>query len=1380
MGVRSGYQPGSPASVALPTAGVGSVRGGYKPSNPQPDVPEPTDIEKKVIKSFMSLPAAERQDSLARLATAAQKGDKGALRKLQLVYPVQKTNVPTDPNFTDNSLSGKAFRLSQGVAKTLIDPFVGGSAGEDNVQRDPTTGKVTSFDAGTALGLRDEAIKGVEARLMFAGGAGAAGAKGAELAADAGRGVKALNAAKTVLKAANSAGGYNAAATVVGDSTKDNIDNVAGTSFGKTIANIGKQAASSYATGAVLGGGAKVAGKVIKGAATKVADTVETARAPINNATIVNAYRAVADTTKPKAAPRAGSLADQVAEVAPAAPRPAHQAQIEAANAKGDMVEVKRIISAMPDTDPYKQSMYNLFKDRLPGGATEENLGNPQSGTDAAKMSPTGKPEGGNAGVHPDVQAAIDNYKASLAAKSPDDSSVAAANQLKDARTAIDQTDINLRGRNVVRDSSGKVVGYRSIDGKVYDTPAAQKAANDAVIAGNPGKTATLPEKPAAAGSAQATAEELKASADRVSGVKTPETPPTGGRVANDIPAPEKPGSKERKFITSVKDSPELAAGTKDIVEGTYDPISNKESIAKADARINASEGAARDYVLNARKPSAEHTATAIRLIDKFDAEGKHFEAAEIVEHIAKKLTDAGQAIQAASILGRLSPEGVAIYAQRKINKINEKRAASLLGRFSKDVELSPDTTANLRKLATQVKDYKTQIGELQKQLKEATAAGGQVEPGLKEKIQGAQDAQLEAEQELGGTLKALEPPSVLRKISTAQTIAQLLNPKTLGRNVIGNELFYRVERLNKYLATPVDIARSTLTGGDRQVTFRTAKQGQYWSNFLKGAEAGWKNVEPEGLGTQFDLGQGASFTGKFNPLTYLEKTLGATLRGFDFAAYKRAAGQTIGEMAELSAINKGLRGPARKAHIEQYLQDAPKNILDIADQYGKYITFQDSNVLSNGLSKVKKGLNFGKDFGLGDIVIKYPKTPGALVMRGLEYSPAGFLRSAYLLAKPFLSRKGAVGTDTTREATLALTRAITGSLGFTGLGYFLADKGVITGRASKDKDVNALEKQTGDGSYRINMTALRRWVFSGFNPSSLNKQENDYFASYDWAQPIAMAVSIGANANQSVKKTNTTNPVKAAVASIGDSIQTVADQPVLKGLTDFLSGQTGIVDSVTNSLKGTPASFVPTLSNQIRQLTDPSQRDAYTGSPLQQAVAQVLNKIPGQSEKLAPRVDTLGHALPSAQGTGVEKLFNVFLNPAITQRYSLTPSAKLVVDLYNKTGETTQVPRAAAKTVTIDGQKLNLSAMQYSTLQQFIGVRTDDAFQQLQNDDRFNSLSDDDKIQVMSTVMTKIGQDAKVKMFGGKSAADESPADKAAKSRASKDRSTVVKGALD
>jgi hypothetical protein len=560
-------------------------------------------------------------------------------------------------------------------------------------------------------------------------------------------------------------------------------------------------------------------------------------------------------------------------------------------------------------------------------------------------------------------------------------------------------------------------------------------------------------------------------------------------------------------------------------------------------------------------------------------------------------------------------------------------------------------------------------------------------------------DAKIEATQELQATLQALERPSLLQQISATQTIAQLLNPKTLVRNAVGNEIFYRMERINKLVATPIDWARVKTFGGQRAVTFKTNNQGQYWKNWLKGFKAGKKGVNPEGLSTQYDL-RPNSFNGKWNPLRYMERALGASLKSFDYAGYKRAVNNTIGELATLRATNEGLTGLTKKQAIEKYIREVDENVLQIADQYGKYLTFQDNNILSVGLQKFKKGLNFGQEFGMGDLIIKYPKTPGALLARSLEYSPAGFLKSAYALAKPVFNKQFAWN-----DVIESFTRALIGTAGVSGIAWFLADKGILSGTSGKDFDVMELEQMAGKKEYSLNIDGLLRWIENGFNPDEAEVKENDRFITYNWAQPVATAISIGSNVNQNMKTSGEFKVGQAVYGAANGALDTMVEQSVLQGVkkafTSYPGQTTG--DKITDIAGDLPSSFVPTALNQVRQFTDNTQRNTYDPLKMPMFTNRAKNKIPVLASKLPPNYNTLGNKKEVYQGKS-NSLFNVFLNPAFVSRYNPTPEAKMVLDIINNTGDTTVAPRRAQKYLTIDGKRYDLTTEQYSEYQRRLG----------------------------------------------------------------------------
>jgi hypothetical protein len=573
-------------------------------------------------------------------------------------------------------------------------------------------------------------------------------------------------------------------------------------------------------------------------------------------------------------------------------------------------------------------------------------------------------------------------------------------------------------------------------------------------------------------------------------------------------------------------------------------------------------------------------------------------------------------------------------------------------------------------------------------------------------------DMKDEANMELQAILQLLERPSLLQQISTTQTIAQLLNPKTVIRNAIGNELFYRTERINKMVATPIDWARSKVTKGARTVTFQTNNQGEYWKNWMKGAKAGWKGVSPDGLQTRYDL-RPNSFRSDWNPLKYMEKALGSTLQSFDYAGYKRAVNQTIGELATLRAMNEGLTGQAKKEAIERYIREVDENVLAIADQYGKYVTFQDNNLIAVGLQKFKRGLNAGKDFGFGDLIIKYPKTPGALITRSLEYSPAGFLRSFYTIGKSI--RQGE--KVDIREVTESLTRAMIGTGGITGVAWFLAEKGILTGTGGTDWDIQELERLAGKMEYSVNITALQRWVTNGFDESAAEVQKGDKYVSYNWAQPVAISMSLGANAQKQSEQPGKTDYLGNAYDLASGAFDTMVDQSVLSGLKgafNIYPGQS-VMDKAVDIAGNLPSSFVPTAVNQVRQLSDNTSRNTYNPDKLNEFGNRARNRIPILEKKLPPGYDTLGNQKEVYQNES-NNLFNVLLNPAFVREYKPSREAEMVLEVLNDTGDSKVAPRRAVKYFRSGGERFDLTPEQYSEYQRRLGEATRKGLNRLAN----------------------------------------------------------------
>ena len=753
--------------------------------------------------------------------------------------------------------------------------------------------------------------------------------------------------------------------------------------------------------------------------------------------------------------------------------------------------------------------------------------------------------------------------------------------------------------------------------------------------------------------------------------------------------------TKTSKFAENVATSPITAPETaKEIQKNlpTYEVQKNADAIARAKAVIDqhGTELVAQK-IREADEPSAGVVTTGIELIKRYQQEGKHELAASMADDISLKLTKAGQTVQAAKMYQHLSPEAILIDAQRYVDKQN-KRNLLLTGK----VALSEDDAKMLYEAA---KEMQTATGDY----KEELAA------------------------HIGAILGAYKRNSLGAKVSSIQTQAQLLNPKTLTRNAIGNELFYRVEQLTKLVALPIDIARSKLTGADRTITFKAKNQEKFFLNFMRGLRAGWKG-ETLGISNQFQV-QNKVFKSAKNPFYWGEKALGASLKSFDYAAYKRATGQMLADFGYLRAMKEGYKGADLKRMAIQFADQADESIMKMADEYGKFMTFQDDNIISKGLVGIKQALNLKQDFGLGDLLLKYPKTPGALLARAIDYSPMGFIRSLSLLAEPFFfGTKKTFAKD--RDIAMSLSRAITGTVGMTGLGYFLADKGLITGKRDKSSDVAGIKEALGSGEYKINISALKRFVLSGFKNTHIGP--NDVMYSYDWAQPISVALSIGANMGD--------NSVEGLGDALASGANTVVEQPVLSGLMNFMKyGDLG--RSLSTTAESSLASFTPTLLNQFRQYTDNIKRQTKGESTSETILNRAKNRIPGAERDLAPQVDVLGKTKVNFEKNNI---FNVFFNPGTITTLKDIPEAQLVLDLVSTTGERKQVPNVYDRTVTLFGEKTRISNEEQAAMQQYTGKGIMKALESALERDDFNSLTDEEKVDVIAKKLTELGSNAR------------------------------------
>lgn len=755
--------------------------------------------------------------------------------------------------------------------------------------------------------------------------------------------------------------------------------------------------------------------------------------------------------------------------------------------------------------------------------------------------------------------------------------------------------------------------------------------------------------------------------------------------------------------------------------EKMYETVNNKDTFAQA-MGLSSNEA---DNIIKSETPSALRTMTNIkRLGDALDAEDQ-IAAQELGNTLLRRGTEMGQSIQAYSLIKKLSPEGAVLTMLRVNRESTPKLAQALIDNADEIAKNPASINAVIKNAPKALKDrisksasagtltkekYLNEIDKFYK-TKGITTEDIQKAKDLTSKIQSSTGR----EQEIAiGQLRALisskKPVSLGRKISTVQTMAQLMNPKTITRNIIGNSLYQGLENATQIPATLLDKGVSKFTG-QRSIALPNLKT--QLTEGLNGAKLAAEDIRL-GIDTsgndKFDLFPVNTFK---NPvMNALEKGMNYSLRVPDRFAYE-------GAKADILAGFKKL-GNEITPEIEAY-----------AEELARKKTFQDDSALAKAFSGIKEKVNFGQDWGVGDLFLKYAKTPANLISRGLSYSPAGLVKGVSEVGS--LLNNGQVGdlfgVAAQNKAVGDVARGAVGS-GILGGGYVMAKNGLANGGIT-------------DNDIRGTMDLQANQKLAGNQPYSLRFGNNTY--TYDWAQPTAIPFSAGVNMAD--------NDVLGLAGSIAGAAGTVTEQPLFQGvqnLANNLNTEQNTGKAIFKTLADIPASFTPGILNQTNQLMDNNIRETYDPNVFIQGLNKVKSKIPGLAQTLPIRPDVTGKSLQRYQD-GSNNPFNVLFNPGFSRSKTNDPVISRGLELYKTTGETSQLLPTVKKSIVINGQNKQLSAKEYVKYQSLSGKLVYDELQNAVKSGRFNNLPEDEQVKVINNIQTDVNAAIKYKLFGNR-----------------------------
>lgn len=790
------------------------------------------------------------------------------------------------------------------------------------------------------------------------------------------------------------------------------------------------------------------------------------------------------------------------------------------------------------------------------------------------------------------------------------------------------------------------------------------------------------------------------------------------------------PGSKSKELglIESAKASPELDPRLREGLSAFYEPRSNQQTLAEATRRIDAagSIDAAKTSLFLKEAPDAADQAMGLELVRSFQAENRFGDAADILYHMAEKAKTQGQAIQILSTLARSTPEGMARYVQRTLGR-----------------KLTPEELAKIN------------------------AGMKRVDAAKSPEVKLTRQAQLldEIARKQGGKWD--------EKATAMLNMSMLLNPKTTIRNIGGNQIMATADLGADVLTPAIDWGVSIFTG---KRTVSGPQMMEYFKGLAQPARdfrLGYQEARAGGASRITSMKEGVDTIETMARMIGADKLEIGDIRKMYRSVFSSPLMRNLDKTMTIlmGAPDRAFYTARFRSSIKSQMDAAGVNsptaeMIDRASLEAARTVYRDQNFVSDALREVRGTLNFastlGKSrrFGAGQAIIPFVQVPGALLVRGLEYSPAGFLKVLSESVGPLLDSSRQFNQ---REFSQAFSKALIGSGGLVGTGYALGKLNIVSGGAEEDPRARAVQKSLGFGEYRINVSALKRAFQSMDWKTPQEWQEGDLIVNYDWAQPLSFPVAMGADYARTErqierdrmtgKKVQTPGRVLSA---LGSGLRTLEEQPLLTGLSGFASEVAwaqqaggGMLEGLGRAMLQFPQQFTPTAARQVRDLLDNRVYETRGSDHLETAYNQVLANLPAMAEAsgLKPRADVLGDLQERYQANG-NTFFNVLVNPAFTTRFRTDPELREIYRLWQQTGETSHIP-GRQNTITINGNPKVLTAQERADYQQFVGRLTRDAFKMAMRSDAYANAPDEMKAKRMAEFVSAANTAAKVLLFG-------------------------------
>lgn len=753
---------------------------------------------------------------------------------------------------------------------------------------------------------------------------------------------------------------------------------------------------------------------------------------------------------------------------------------------------------------------------------------------------------------------------------------------------------------------------------------------------------------------------------------------PEGANVARpvDVPTTDPQGRPIRKTASTAmgaKAIPDEAVGDiQNMVlrgELSYDRVSDRTSIDRAVRTIEEKgyQRALEEFSTQVRKGlvSKDIATLGQQLLVNAANAGDGKATAELLSLYAQMETTAGQAVQAASILRKLAPSDQLYAAQHVVIELEKT-----IQKNYKDLEITIDPAL--------IEEFNQQTDQT------------------------GRDAVLD---KIKDNVAAQVPATWQDKWNAWRYMAMLFNPRTHIRNIVGNVGFQPLRWTKDRVAAAIEAGVSKASGGKLERTKSFAANPALY----KAAWADWTNVQDVLSGNKYD-----DIRSDINSRRRIFKTLPleAARKGnsaaleFEDAIFKRItyADALAGYLQSNGVTAEQMRNNTVDAQILSRARD-------YAGREALKATYQDRNMVSD------KVVQIARDLGpAGEAVLPFKRTPANILVRGMEYSPAGLAKA---LTYDLIQVKR--GRMTGAEAIDHIASGLTGS-GLMALGAYLFAQGIVTSGGGDDEGQDAINDLTGVQNYALNL------------PGGGN-------VTLDWLAPEALPFFMGVELIDSMGQGgNTAEGISTALKSISDPMLELSMLQSLNDVIDSVSfSENKLGALVSSALVSYFTQPIPTFGGQIERSAEDVRMTTYTDKNLrlptdiQYAIGRASARIPGWDYQQVPYIDAWGREEKS--GTLPMRAMDNFLNPAYTSSMQVTDVDKEIQRLYNQTGDGGVVPDRPQKYITVDGERVDLTGEQYVEYATKRGQTQFKLLEELLDSSLYRSLGDEEKTQAVSSV---------------------------------------------